>query len=196
MERQKKSAKDARLATLVAQTERQKAELLEQLKKTPVVQTACNKAGVGHSTYYAWRKEDEVFAKAADGAKAQGKFFINDMAESQLIRKIQEGNMTAIIYWLKNNHTDYTDTVRYLHEHEHNHRVELSEKEGEDIANALRNIGLASILKLNDHPRTVDEWEADNKRAEEERKKELGLFKKPGKDSDKKTLGERLEEEE
>jgi len=60
----------------------------------------------------------------------------------------------------------------------------------------LRNIGLASILKMNDDPRTVEEWEADNKRIEEERKKEIGLSKEAKKKPDKKTLGELLEEEE
>ena len=194
MARNRKAAKDARLATLAAQTKVQKAELLEQLKKTPIIQTACNKVAVGRSTYYVWRKDDKEFARSADKALREGKGFISDMAISQLIKKIQEGNTTSLIFWLKNHHADYND--RIIHEHEHEHHFEISQKEQGSIAQALRNIGLASILKMNDDPRTVEEWEADNKRIEEERKKEIGLSKEAKKKPDKKTLGELLEEEE
>lgn len=196
MARQKKSAKAARLATLAVQTKHQKEQILEQLKKTPIVQTACAKAGVGHSTYYAWRKTDKIFAAEADRAKAEGKSFINDMAESQLIRKIGEGHVTAIIYWLKNNHADYTDTIRYLHEHEHNHRVEISKEERDEIFQALQNIGLASILKTNGDPRNVEKYRVDTHNEEEQRQKELGIRKKGAKLPSKgRTLGERLAEE-
>src|SRR3989344_3004996 len=194
MARNRKAAKDARLATLAAQTKVQKAELLEQLKKTPIIQTACNKVAVGRSTYYVWRKDDKEFARSADKALREGKGFISDMAISQLIKKIQEGNTTSLIFWLKNHHADYND--RIIHEHEPEHRFEISKEHQGNIARALRNIGLASILKMNDDPRTVDEWEEDNKRAEEERKKELGLPKEITKKPGKKTLGELLEEEE
>ena len=194
MARKRKSAKDARLATLAARTKVQKAELLEQLKKTPIIQTACNKVVVGRSTYYSWRKEDKGFARSADKALREGKGFISDMAISQLIKNIQIGNTTSIIFWLKNHHADYND--RIIHEHEHEHHLELTKEEKGSIAQALRNIGLASILKMNDDPRTVEEWEADNKRIEEERKKEIGLSKEAKKKPDKKTLGELLEEEE
>src|SRR3989338_1927840 len=104
MARKRKSAKDARLATLAARTKVQKAELLEQLKKTPIIQTACNKVVVGRSTYYAWRKEDKGFARSADKALREGKGFISDMAISQLIKRIQEGNRKSVVFWLKNHH--------------------------------------------------------------------------------------------
>ena len=145
---------------------------------------------MGRSTYYAWRKEDKGFARSADKALREGKGFISDMAISQLIKNIQIGNTTSIIFWLKNHHADYND--RIIHEHEHEHHLELTKEEKGSIAQALRNIGLASILKMNDDPRTVEEWEADNKRIEEERKKEIGLSKEAKKKPGKKTLGELL----
>ena len=75
--------------------------LIEQLKKTPIVQVACEKVGVGRATYYRWRKEDEEFAKLADEAISEGNFLVNDMAESQLMSAIRDKNLTAIIFWLK-----------------------------------------------------------------------------------------------
>ena len=92
-------------------TEENKARLVEQLKKTPIVQIACEKEGLGRASYYRWRKEDPEFADAADEALCTGKSLISDLAESQLIKAIRDGNMTAIIYWLKNQHPDYRTRV-------------------------------------------------------------------------------------
>ena len=85
--------------------------LIEKLKKTPIVQIACKKAGVGRATYYRWRKKDEEFSKAADIALKEGSSLINDMAESQLLSAIRDQNMTAIIFWLKNHHQTYKTRV-------------------------------------------------------------------------------------
>ena len=82
--------------------------LLEQLKKTPIVQVACQKVGVGRATYYRWRKEDNEFAKAADSALQEGSLLVNDMAESQLLSAIRDKNLGAIIFWLKSHHPAYT----------------------------------------------------------------------------------------
>lgn len=96
--------------------------LLEQLKKIPIVQIACEKTDIGRATYYRWRNEDAEFAKAADEAISDGVSIINDMAESQLLTNIKNGNMTAILYWLKHRHKAYSTrveiegTINNLHE--------------------------------------------------------------------------------
>lgn len=91
--------------------EQDKEKLIVQLKKTPIVQVACERCGVPRSTYYRWHKNDEVFAQECDGAISESTGLINDMAESQLIKAIKESNMTAIIFWLKNHHEGYTDKL-------------------------------------------------------------------------------------
>jgi len=88
-------------------TER-KGLLLMQLKKTPIVQVACEKIGVSRATYYRWRKKDPKFAENADIAIDEGLSLINDMAESQLISAIKDRNLTGIIFWLKNHHKNYS----------------------------------------------------------------------------------------
>ena len=85
-----------------------KGLLLLQLKKTPIVQVACEKTGVSRATYYRWRKEDPEFADNADIAIDEGLNLINDMAESQLISAIKDRNLTGIIFWLKNHHKNYS----------------------------------------------------------------------------------------
>lgn len=84
-----------------------KEQLLDQLKKLPIIQIACEKVGVGRATYYRWRKEDQEFTLLADEALFSGRNLINDMAESQLLNQIKEQNLTAIIFWLKHNHPNY-----------------------------------------------------------------------------------------
>ncbi len=91
-----------------------KENLIEQLRTIPVIQVACQKAGVGRATYYRWRSEDKDFKKRADEALNEGTFFINDLAESKLISAIKDGNMTAIIYWLKSHHPAYTENKIFL----------------------------------------------------------------------------------
>ena len=86
----------------------QKAELIKQLKKTPIVEVACKKLGIGRATYYRWKKDDPKFAEEAEFALQEGSQLINDMAESQLINAIKDGNMTGIIFWLKNHHKQYS----------------------------------------------------------------------------------------
>ncbi|MBT5015921.1 hypothetical protein HN748_02690 [Candidatus Peregrinibacteria bacterium] len=97
--------------TITTRQNSQKALLIEQLNKAPIVQVACEKVGVGRSTYYRWRKASKKFRNATDKALLNGKLLINDMAESQLISGIREQNMTAIIFWLKHHHADYTTRV-------------------------------------------------------------------------------------
>lgn len=88
-----------------------KKKLLQRLHKTPIVEVACNQAGVPRSTYYRWRKRDEAFAEECDAAIEESTGRINDLAESQLISAIKEQNMTAIIFWLKHHHNRYATRV-------------------------------------------------------------------------------------
>lgn len=92
-------------------TEKQKQLLLEQLKKTPIVQIACEKTNISRATYYRWRKEDDGFAKLADEAVMEGALLVNDMAESQLISAIKDKNMRAITFWLQTHHKGYSSKV-------------------------------------------------------------------------------------
>lgn len=89
----------------------QKDLLVEQFKKIPIVQIACEKTGVSRASYYRWRKEDPTFARESDSALVDGSCMVNDMAESQLISAIRDKNMTAIIFWLKHHHETYTTRV-------------------------------------------------------------------------------------
>lgn len=92
-------------------TQQNRQLMLEQLKKTPVVQIACEKVGVARSTFYRWKDEDKEFAKEADQALAEGVALVNDMAESQLLSAIRDRNISAIFYWLNHRHSAYSNKL-------------------------------------------------------------------------------------
>jgi hypothetical protein len=94
-------------AVIEARKAREQALLLEQLRKVPIVSIACEKAGIGRATFYRWKKEDEAFAKAADEAVSEGTHLVSDMAESQLLGAIRDGNLGAVMYWLKHRNANY-----------------------------------------------------------------------------------------
>ena len=92
----------------MARSENTKTQVLEILKKIPIVQAACEKVGVSRATYYRW-KEDPAFSKMADEAIDEGYQVVNDIAESQLISAVKDKNMPAITYWLRHHHKNYFD---------------------------------------------------------------------------------------
>ena len=92
-----------------------KKKILVQMRVTPIVQIACEKAGISRATYYRWRNEDKEFAKEADKSLLDGSLLINDLAESQLISAIRDKNIHAIRMWLQNHHPMYTNTLQITH---------------------------------------------------------------------------------
>lgn len=86
---------------------KEKTDLIEQLKLTPIVQVACKKSYISRSTYYRWRQEDPDFVARADDALNEGTVLMNDFAESKLLEQVGNGKIAAIIFWLKHHHLKY-----------------------------------------------------------------------------------------
>ncbi|KKW30102.1 MAG: hypothetical protein UY72_C0022G0001 [Candidatus Uhrbacteria bacterium GW2011_GWD2_52_7] len=99
-------------ATIDHRQDGQKTLLIEQLRRTPIVQVACEKTGIGRASYYRWRKDDEEFAKACDEAMQEGVELVSDLAESKLINSIKEQNHGAISFWLRHRHPAYADKLQ------------------------------------------------------------------------------------
>lgn len=99
---------------LAAKQEKLKENLIEQLRKTPIVQVACEKLGIGRTTFYRWKKEDREFAEAVEIAINSGADLVSDMAESKLVGSIKEGNLSAIFFWLKNRHKSYATKLEMV----------------------------------------------------------------------------------
>lgn len=119
----------------------QKKLIIEQLRKTPIVQVVAEKVGIHRSSIYRWKAADPAFAQAVDEAMEQSVGLVNDLAESQLISLIKSGNITAIIYWLKHHHQTYETRVKV--EGTLKHSVEeLSDEQNTLVTKALIKAGL------------------------------------------------------
>lgn len=79
-------------------TDEKKEKFLQAYKNSlGIVSAACDMAGISRMTYNRWIKADEDFAaKIKDMADFQC-----DFVESKLLKKIEEGDTTAIIFYLK-----------------------------------------------------------------------------------------------
>lgn len=107
----KEKSNNLKEVTIGKRIKKEKELILEQLKKTPIVQLACEKIGIARATYYRWKDADRKFSILAQEAILEGSRLVNDMAESQLLSAIRDGNMTGIIFWLKSHHPSYETRV-------------------------------------------------------------------------------------
>lgn len=117
-------------------------QIIRQLQITPIPQFACERAGIARATYYRWRTNDVVFSRAADYAIEAGRFLVNDMAESQLIRQVKNGDGPAIRYWLSHNHPIYSK--KYIHEHCHICETKSVEEKHREKRRDMRNFEVVS----------------------------------------------------
>jgi hypothetical protein len=89
---------------------KQKEQFIELFKKTPIVQIVCERVGISRATYYRWQKEDSSFYAEIVKSEQEGRSFLNDAMESILIQKAKDGDTTALIFYLKNNHPRYSES--------------------------------------------------------------------------------------
>lgn len=90
--------------TIVKRQQKDKEAVIENLKRMPIIEIACNKSGVSRATFYRWKEQDSAFSQAVDKAQVEGEALIRDVAVSKIIKGINDDNLTAAMYWL--NHRD------------------------------------------------------------------------------------------
>ncbi len=112
---------------------------LEELKKIPVVQVACEKSNLSRNTIYRWRKEDAQFAALMDGALLDGVLLVNDLSETQLMNLIKEKNFPALSFWLRHHHSAYKAKLEVTTREDND---ELSPEQAEIVQKALSMSGL------------------------------------------------------
>jgi hypothetical protein len=75
-----------------------KKAMISALEKSlGVVATACKIVGMARETHYQWYRKDEDYKKKVDDISE----LTIDFAESKLHKQIEDGNITAIIFFLK-----------------------------------------------------------------------------------------------
>ncbi len=86
-------------------------EFLNELRKIPIIQVACEKVGLSRTSIYRWKDEDPEFKKEMEQAMKDGESFVNDMSESQLLTLIKEKDWSAISFWLRHHHSAYKNKL-------------------------------------------------------------------------------------
>lgn len=97
----------SRCDTVKARQNKLKEAFLEQLKRTPTIETSCQKVGIARATVYRWVKASGKFEKKVDEALVEGRTFMSDVAENQLFSLIGEKKIEAIRLYLSTHNSRY-----------------------------------------------------------------------------------------
>jgi len=124
--------------------DRTKTLFIEQIRKMPIIQVACEKLGIARSSVYRWRDEDEEFAKELEEALTEGETLINEMTESRLISLIRDKNWQAISFWLRKRSPKFKDRIEVTGNIK-SIQQELTPEEQIIVTEALRLANLASL---------------------------------------------------
>lgn len=90
--------------------QRRKKRFLKNLKDGfGIISYACDMTNISRQTYYRWCNEDAEFKSVCDDIKED----TVDSVESKLFQAIGDGNITAIIFYLKTHAKDrgYIETI-------------------------------------------------------------------------------------
>lgn len=101
----------SRRDTIKARQNKLKEAFLEQLKRTPTIETACQKVGVARATVYRWIKTSKRFENQIDQALNEGRTFMSDIAENQLFSLIGDKKIEAIRLYLSTHNPRYSNKL-------------------------------------------------------------------------------------
>jgi hypothetical protein len=101
----------SRKDTIQARQNKLKEAFLEQLKRTPTIETACQKVGVARATVYRWINASKRFEKQVDEALIEGRTFMSDVAENQLFSLIGDKKIEAIRLYLSTHNARYSNKL-------------------------------------------------------------------------------------
>lgn len=130
---------------------KQKEDLIEQLKKNPVIQVACERLEIGRATHYRWYTDDKEYGQAVDVAINEGVSFVAEFAESQLFNAVRNNEPWAIGMVLKAMHPRYKNKIEINGNIVHSTR-ELTPEDEELIKESLR-LALPTKQDQNDEPK-------------------------------------------
>lgn len=101
----------SRRDTIKARQNKLKEAFLEQLKRTPTIETSCQKVGIARATVYRWIKASKKFENKVDEALVEGRTFMSDIAENQLFSLIGDKKIEAIRLYLSTHNARYSNKL-------------------------------------------------------------------------------------
>lgn len=107
---------------------------IEELKKIPVIQVACERTGISRMTYYRWLKQSKTFKKEVEEAVKVGNEVVCDVAETQLLNLVKDGEFGAAKFVLQSLSKKYSTKVEVKHKVVED---ELTEEEKQSVQEAI-----------------------------------------------------------
>ena len=101
----------SRKDTIKLRQNKLKEAFLEQLKRSPTIETSCQKVVVSRATVYRWIKASKQFEKKVDEALTEGRTFMSDIAENQLFSLIGDKDISAIRLYLSTHNARYNNKI-------------------------------------------------------------------------------------
>lgn len=101
----------SRKDTIKVRQNKLKEAFLEQLKRTPTIETSCQKVVISRATVYRWIKTSKQFEKKVDEALNEGRIFMSDIAENQLFSLIGDKDIAAIRLYLSTHNARYNNKI-------------------------------------------------------------------------------------
>ncbi len=123
--------------TIIKRQDRLKKLVLEHIQKTPLIESVSQRTGVSRSTIYRWLDDSIEFKREFNKNKDLGVERINELAQSKLMSKINDGDLMAIKYWLSNRSREFMTKLQHLFVDTKVNDVPLTPEEETKIANAL-----------------------------------------------------------
>jgi hypothetical protein len=103
-----------------------KQKFVDAYKKTNGnITDSASITGIERKTYYNWLEKDNDFAMQILDSEAD----LNDEIRQVLIAKAADGDMTAVIFYLKNRHPDFKQQPQILIQQNFNKILEDERKE-------------------------------------------------------------------
>lgn len=140
----------------MAKTRDNRSKLLELLAENPSISAVCRKLGINRMMFYRLKKDDPDFRAKVKLAMIDGRNQWIEIAELGLMKKVKEGDLGAIRYFLSNNDPRYMpkSPVQALAPEDREEwarkqkesipEYRISESEKEKIGAALKRFGLVN----------------------------------------------------
>ena len=101
----------SRKDTIKLRQKKLKEAFLEQLKRTPTIETSCQKVSTSRASVYRWIKASKRFENQIDEALVEGRTFMSDIAENQLFSLIGDKKIEAIRLYLSTHNARYSNKL-------------------------------------------------------------------------------------
>ena len=138
-------------------------KLIQEIEQTPVIQVACDRAGLSRNSFYRWMKENPEFLSRVDEAMSLGTGLVNDVAISNVLSGIKSKDPMYTKYWLDRKHPDFkkpfiykidaTDILQYKRIVDEQAQVIRANNEAKELGNRLNEEKMKEAMKK------VEEWQ-------------------------------------